>query len=472
MSKNFVSNEDAYSLFEKVGGRLGLRPKTFTGTHDQWDQLTEPQQSEYEYVNFTDDYAAGSMIFKRTLAAGATTVTVEDPSITSEVMIDVYADVFGVAPTNESVSNGVLTLTFPAQQSAVNLKIVVSGNPDKGGHGGGGLLPKFYVHADTGTTVTATKDGTTATGEEIDTGFFSIDIPDYGEWLVTGVVSGSTTSTTVVVDTVKEYNVNFIDGKTVLPTDDVATLLMCIGIYDSQEITTIQDVIADTQVLSAVVGSHNAMDYMARSETWTIYICADENAMSLIGMTNYAARTLLEDGGVVWRDAIGKSAYRDYVLNLKVPIMTSDTTPSGEVKAATLHDGYHRYYAFDGNDNTIYVGNSLCFSKQSRNYDEWIEYNFGRPVRIYYMEAYLYNNYILYFPTGCVIKGSNDGTNYTVISDTLGTTTRDAKMTVRYPADYNIIRFAMIGSVYNDDPNNNAWFPYIREMQFYGREDV
>ncbi len=62
MSKNFVSNEDASSLFGKVGERLGLRPKTFTGTHDQWDLLTELQQSEYEYVNFTDDYTPGNTL--------------------------------------------------------------------------------------------------------------------------------------------------------------------------------------------------------------------------------------------------------------------------------------------------------------------------------------------------------------------------------------------------------------------------
>ena len=56
MSKNFVSNEDANALFSKVGNRLGLRPKTWTGTHAEWDILSPTDQAKYEYVNFTDDF--------------------------------------------------------------------------------------------------------------------------------------------------------------------------------------------------------------------------------------------------------------------------------------------------------------------------------------------------------------------------------------------------------------------------------
>lgn len=55
MSENFVSNSNANSLVTKVNERLALRPKTWTGSHDEWDNLTAAQQAEYDYVNFNDD---------------------------------------------------------------------------------------------------------------------------------------------------------------------------------------------------------------------------------------------------------------------------------------------------------------------------------------------------------------------------------------------------------------------------------
>jgi len=55
MSENFVSSSNATSLITKVGERLELRPKTWTGSHDEWDALTPAQQAEYDYVNFNDD---------------------------------------------------------------------------------------------------------------------------------------------------------------------------------------------------------------------------------------------------------------------------------------------------------------------------------------------------------------------------------------------------------------------------------
>ena len=53
---NFVSKENADSLFGKVGERLELRPKTWTGSHHDWDNLDPADQAKYEIVNFDDDY--------------------------------------------------------------------------------------------------------------------------------------------------------------------------------------------------------------------------------------------------------------------------------------------------------------------------------------------------------------------------------------------------------------------------------
>lgn len=45
---------------------------------------------------------------------------------TSSSTLDIYTNVFGVNPTNVSVSSGSITLTFPSQSSNVNVKVRVS----------------------------------------------------------------------------------------------------------------------------------------------------------------------------------------------------------------------------------------------------------------------------------------------------------------------------------------------------------
>ena len=61
-----------------------------------------------------------------TLAAGATSITLSDASITANSTIDLYTDTYGVNPASVSVSTGSVTLTFPAQQAAVEVKVRVS----------------------------------------------------------------------------------------------------------------------------------------------------------------------------------------------------------------------------------------------------------------------------------------------------------------------------------------------------------
>ena len=61
-----------------------------------------------------------------TLAAGSTTVTLSNSAIRTTSTFDIYTDVYGVNPTAVAVSNGSMTLTFEAQQSAINVKVRVT----------------------------------------------------------------------------------------------------------------------------------------------------------------------------------------------------------------------------------------------------------------------------------------------------------------------------------------------------------
>ena len=62
---------------------------------------------------------------------------------------------------------------------------------------------QFIIDAPSGTTVTASYAGVVVSR----TGSGVLEIPSYGTWVVTGSLSGQTTTRTIVVDTVKQYNV-------------------------------------------------------------------------------------------------------------------------------------------------------------------------------------------------------------------------------------------------------------------------
>ena len=60
-----------------------------------------------------------------TLAAGATSVTIQNARITTSSAILPVAETYGLAPTNITVTTGQAVLTFDAQSSAENVGILV-----------------------------------------------------------------------------------------------------------------------------------------------------------------------------------------------------------------------------------------------------------------------------------------------------------------------------------------------------------
>lgn len=60
-----------------------------------------------------------------TLTAGSTSITLQSNKIKTTSIIGIYTDIFGVSPTNATVINGSITLTFPAQQSDMGVLVSV-----------------------------------------------------------------------------------------------------------------------------------------------------------------------------------------------------------------------------------------------------------------------------------------------------------------------------------------------------------
>jgi len=250
-------------------------------------------------------------------------------------------------------------------------------------------------------------------------------------------------------------------GSTVTPVNDIQTWLHCIGTSNSY--TTISQVLGNTSLLSSLISSSNAVDYMVRSTNWTSSVCANSTAMSYIGLNNYCANTLLANS--TWCTAICNSTYFESVLNVKVPTMTSNTTPSGVASASreyyngSIHDTYRAYWAFDGRTDYPWSPESAgSFST------DWLQYKFPAGHTCKKMKLQILNGFNVL--KTFTLKGSNDGSSWTTIYTGSMSNNKDGN------PQYFII------------PNNNTQYQYYRldgfelwafgvlfisELQFYCR---
>ena len=60
------------------------------------------------------------------LTAGSTSLTLQSAAITTNSLVDIYTENYGVSPTNAVVTNGFIELTFEAQQTNMGVKVRVS----------------------------------------------------------------------------------------------------------------------------------------------------------------------------------------------------------------------------------------------------------------------------------------------------------------------------------------------------------
>ena len=216
------------------------------------------------------------------------------------------------------------------------------------------------------------------------------------------------------------------------------------------------EILADTTCLAGLMSSRNAVDYLLRSTGFMTAISASENAMTYIGLNNYCANTLLADLAN-WMPAICNSQYFERVLNVKVPVMTSNTAPSGECSGF----GDTTYYIFDGNENTsCNVGNS------GNNFE--VHYYFPTKVKIFKTTwlPWLYNGICQMRTLYYYAKDRTDSTwNQIMQLDNVGTGTGWRSYIFPSPANYEQFRLYVTG--WQSDSRRG-----FKEMQYYGRVDV
>lgn len=284
-----------------------------------------------------------------------------------------------------------------------------------------------------------------------------------GTYTITATDGTATATDTVTITTsgqTESVTLSFVpEGSTALPTDDVQILLHCAEIWD-KSYTTISELLSDSTSLSTVVASNNAIDYLVRSTTFASNVTADSTAMSYIGLNNYASNTLIDDS--TWLTAIAESAYIESIMNVKVPTMTSATTPSGQAFASTEYSASYAWKAFDNNDTTYW-------NPTQRSTNNYIGYTFTSAKTIKCAKIYQNGN----TDTGRTF--TIQATSNNTWSADLGTVTIPKSNTnltynvaLQNDTAYTSYRFFCADVLYV----GSQYMFQAYTIQFYGRENV
>ena len=330
-----------------------------------------------------------------------------------------------------------------------------------------GTINLTYANEFRGQTITcAQTGGSTITKTAPSSGNSMTFYPNAtGTWEITGAYSGTTYSSGSITVSSLSTAVSALlqtipNGSTATPVNDVQKLLNCAGIFN-KNYTTINQLLADSTSLLAVISDNNAVDYLVRSTGFAADMCADSTAMTDIGANNYCANTLLADA--TWCTAICNSTYFESVLNVKVPTMTSNTTPSGECiegssGCETAHPAWH---AFDGDSSTFGLTKTAGTSTPAPNVSS-IGYDFGASVKV---AKFRVNPWRETYSPKIGLFGSNDNSTWTKIKevslssgDTDVTTVCDNVSAYRY--------YCIDGIELSSGGNYTMGFYTI---QFYGR---
>lgn len=90
----------------------------YTISSAEKEDIADMVQADMEAVELTG-----------TLTAGQTSLTLSDEAISTNSIIDIYVDKWGVSPANVTTTTGSITMTFTAQASNMSVKVIVR-NPD------------------------------------------------------------------------------------------------------------------------------------------------------------------------------------------------------------------------------------------------------------------------------------------------------------------------------------------------------
>ena len=330
------------------------------------------------------------------------------------------------------------------------------------GGGGGGDNNSIILSCDSsfaGETVTCTNGTTTYTKTCPSASPYTVTFDGLAEgtWTITCLTS----TVQVVVKDIYTTQFNVIPvGKTATPVDNVQTWLHCANIFD-KAYTTVSQVLTDSEVVAALVISDNAVDYMIRSTGFASTIASDATALGAIKTDDgYCLDEILSDA--TWLDAICNGNYMEILLDVKVPTMTSNTTPSGEAYSSSVwKTGYEAYKAFDNNDSTSWTA--------SQGENHYVQYHFTQAVNV--KNVTLKSDYLsgFYGLNTFKIQASNDNSTWDDLTETLTNANPANAFDVRLPDNDDYYTYYRLYVFTTTAARPIDKFCGATTVQFYGR---
>lgn len=246
-------------------------------------------------------------------------------------------------------------------------------------------------------------------------------------------------------------------GDTIIGDDDVTSLLTSTGVN-----IDLNDIFTSEGILDKFLANNSSIDYiLADKNKYGDYILKNTNTMKKFASNEYAMNKMIADTD--WRNAILSDdtaiAGLDASNPTTVPIMTSNTTPSGEAFASSYSDAFPAWNAFDNVLSTYWaVGQGLSYKNQ------YVGYSFDTPIWLYKTVAFVSNGKQ---DTDYVIEASNDKSNWVIIKD--GLHQKSSKETIISNSNnsqkYQHYRLRMLSTVVLSGDGNTV-IPYL---QFYGK---
>ena len=89
------------------------------------DKVWSSSKTSNEITSAVATKEDAATVLTSTLSSGSTSLTFSNAAITTTAMYDVYADKYGLTPTDMTVTTGQAVLTFEAQSADVSVKLVI-----------------------------------------------------------------------------------------------------------------------------------------------------------------------------------------------------------------------------------------------------------------------------------------------------------------------------------------------------------
>ena len=147
-----------------------------------------------------------------------------------------------------------------------------------------------------------------------------------------------------------------------------------------------------------------------------------------------------------------------------VPIMTSDTEPTGRAISSGYYASFYTYYAFDDSDNYWHSQDGV-----SSTNIPWVGYKFDAAVMVTHLLMKNRSSGAIRTPIHPTLQGSNDGTVwYTIQEFTVTNFDNNGISEFEVNNDNYYLYYRLFGGL----NNNNDYAFNLTKLQLYGYEDT